>query len=58
MTTITPILNTTSVAEAGIHLTLDPHDLDHVWGSDSSCDASQREVPALRLLSQTQTPIH
>ena len=30
MKTITPISNTTSVAEAGAHLVLDPNDLDHV----------------------------
>ncbi len=30
MKTITPISNTTSVAEASMHLVLDPNDLDHV----------------------------
>jgi hypothetical protein len=30
MKTITPISSTTSVAEAGVYLVLDPNDLDHV----------------------------
>ena len=58
MPTITPFLNTTSVAEAGLHLALHPYDLDHVWGSDPEYGASQRQVAARKFLSQTPPHIH
>jgi len=58
MPTATPISNTNSVAEADVHLTLDPHDLDHVGGNDPEYGASQREVAERRFLSQTTPHIH
>lgn len=58
MKTITPITNTTSVAEADVHLTLELHDFDHLQISDLEYGASQKEVSANRFLSQTPTPIH
>ena len=42
MKTITPITNTTSVAEADVHLTLELHDFYHLQVSDLEYGASQK----------------